>query len=72
MEGKKWRNYSQEKIPITDPNYYGNITKEDLTNILRGDDTSNVAPMIEERVQNLQQVGRILVDKYNGKLKLFK
>jgi len=53
-------------IPITDPNYYSTITKQDLRNILRGDEGSDVAPMIDERVQNLHEVGRILIQKYNS------
>ncbi|XP_043277232.1 queuosine salvage protein [Venturia canescens] len=55
-----------EKVPITSPNYYGSITNEELARILRGDDPNYVAPMIEERVKNLQEVGKILVEKYNS------
>ena len=56
----------QNKIPITEPRYYANITKEELENILLGDEGSGVAPLIDERVKNLRQVGKILVEKYNG------
>lgn len=57
---------TQEGIPIVDPNYYANITCEELGKILRPDDGAGIAPLLEERVKNLQQVGRILLDKFNG------
>ncbi|XP_044021257.1 queuosine salvage protein-like isoform X3 [Aphidius gifuensis] len=55
-----------EGIPIIDPNYYVNITCEELGKILRPDEGAGIAPLLEERVKSLQQVGRILLDKFNG------
>ncbi|XP_008545889.1 queuosine salvage protein [Microplitis demolitor] len=55
-----------EGIPIIDPNYYANITKEVLARVLRADSGAESVPLLEKRVQNLQQVGKVLVDKYNG------
>ncbi|KAK0082210.1 hypothetical protein PV326_007285 [Microctonus aethiopoides] len=56
----------QEGVPIIDPNYFANINKDDLGRILRGDSGSETIPLLDERVQNLQQVGKILVEKYNS------
>nr|CAD7403361.1 unnamed protein product [Timema poppensis] len=55
----------QEGVQITDPNYYCNVSVEQLTHILRSD-TAMPAPMIKERVSNLHEVGKILVNKYKG------
>ncbi|KAK0180909.1 hypothetical protein PV327_003241 [Microctonus hyperodae] len=55
-----------EGVPIIDPNYFANINKNDLGRILRGDSGSETIPLLDERVQNLQQVGKILVEKYNS------
>ncbi|XP_034942797.1 queuosine salvage protein [Chelonus insularis] len=55
-----------EGIPIIDPTYYVNIKKDVLGRILRADSGAEPVPLLDERVQNLQQVGKILVDKYNG------
>ncbi|XP_015108295.1 queuosine salvage protein [Diachasma alloeum] len=55
-----------EGIPIIDPNYYAKITSDDLGRILREDEGSDPPPLLEHRVKNLQQVGKIIVEKYNG------
>lgn len=34
--------------------------------ILREDEGTNPAPLLEHRARNLQQVGKILVEKYNS------
>lgn len=56
----------EEGIPILDPGYYSKITRKELENIFRSDCGTVEIPLIEERVQNLQEVGRVLLEKYNG------
>lgn len=58
--------FFKEGIPILDPCYYSKITKNELENIFRSDINNVEIPLIDERVQNLQEVGRVLLEKYNG------
>ncbi|XP_053687784.1 queuosine salvage protein [Sabethes cyaneus] len=57
----------EEGIDITNPAYYSKITLEELENILRSDDGVTKAPLLEERVQCLHEVGKTLLEKYDGK-----
>ncbi|XP_046753500.1 queuosine salvage protein [Diprion similis] len=50
----------------TDPNVYSKITKENLQFILRGDNPSAKVPLFMERLKCLHEVGRVLVEKYDG------
>lgn len=52
-----------EGTPITDAEYLSNITVADLGRVLRGE---NTIPMIERRVENLREVGEVLLAKYEG------
>uniref|UniRef100_A0A8D8JUU3 Queuosine 5'-phosphate N-glycosylase/hydrolase n=1 Tax=Culex pipiens TaxID=7175 RepID=A0A8D8JUU3_CULPI len=56
----------KEGIDITNPIYYSNITLADLENILRSDDGQTKAPLLEERVRCLHEVGKILIEKYDA------
>lgn len=56
----------EEGIPILDADYLENITVNELRYILRGE---GEASMIEQRVNHLQEVGRVLNLKYNGLFK---
>ncbi|XP_043475508.1 queuosine salvage protein [Leptopilina heterotoma] len=56
----------EEGTPILDPGYYSKITRKELENIFRSDSGTVQIPLIEERVQNLQEVGKVLLEKYNG------
>ena len=53
-------------MPITDPKYYSKITKDELANILRGDEGCCEIPLLQERVNHLHSVGNKLLEKYNG------
>ena len=53
-------------IPLTDPDFYGKISEEDLEKYLMGDDNVS-CPMIKERVSCLHEIGSILKEKYGGK-----
>lgn len=55
-----------EGIDITNPKYYVNVTCTILEHILRGDDKVTKCPLIDERIACLQEVGRKLLDVYNG------
>lgn len=52
---------------ITDPKFYSTITKEELEYILRGDDEVTKIPLLAERLKCLHEVGKVLVEKYDGK-----
>lgn len=54
-------------IDITNAQCYSKITVEELSEILRGDDSSAQVPLVEERVKCLHEVGNVLLEKYHGK-----
>lgn len=54
-----------EGKPMWDPKYYSQITQKEAKVIFQGDDEVSI-PLIEDRVKNLQQAGKILLDKYQG------
>ncbi|XP_055538145.1 queuosine salvage protein [Wyeomyia smithii] len=57
----------EEGIDITNPAYYSKITLAELEKILRSDDGITKAPLLQERVQCLHEVGTTLLEKYDGK-----
>ncbi|XP_060559837.1 queuosine 5'-phosphate N-glycosylase/hydrolase-like isoform X2 [Ruditapes philippinarum] len=52
-------------IPFTNPEYFANITKEQMTDVLRSDSDYDI-PLFEERLTVLREAGRVLVEKYGG------
>lgn len=56
-----------EGIDITNPSLYSEISEEKLQHILRGDDPTTKCPLLRERVECLHEVGKKLLEKYNGK-----
>lgn len=56
-----------EGIPITNPNYYSNIDEATLSHILRSEDGQTSIPLLKQRVECLQEVGKILLAVYGGK-----
>nr|DBA20054.1 TPA: hypothetical protein GDO54_015795 [Pyxicephalus adspersus] len=54
-----------EGIPLTTASYYANITMDQLKHVLRSDSEFPI-PMIEERLEILQQTGKILMEKFGG------
>lgn len=52
-------------IPLTDPSYYASISKEELVKIFKSDSDYDV-PLLEERLQVLQEAGKVLLKKYDG------
>ncbi|OWF56555.1 UPF0553 protein C9orf64 homolog [Mizuhopecten yessoensis] len=52
-------------IPLTDPSYYASISKEELSNIFKSDTVFDM-PLLEDRLQVLQEAGKVLLKKYDG------
>lgn len=52
-------------VPLTDPKYFANITKEDFSNILRSDSEEPI-PLLDERLTVLREAGQVLLKKYDG------
>jgi hypothetical protein len=57
----------QDGIPLTDPKFYSQITSVELDHILRSDNPDAKVPMLEKRTSCLQEVGKQLMEKYQGK-----
>lgn len=55
-----------EGIDIINPVMYSQISEEKLQHILRGDDPSTNCPLLGERVDCLHEVGKKLLEKYDG------
>ena len=58
--------FFQLGIPLTDSYYLSKITLYDVKSILMGDKGSGEIPLIHERLKNLNEIGQVLIDKYNG------
>lgn len=59
----------QENIDITNPNFYATISEDILRNILRSDNSCREVPLIQERMKSLHQVGKVLLEKFDGTFK---
>ncbi|XP_058464891.1 queuosine 5'-phosphate N-glycosylase/hydrolase [Malaya genurostris] len=57
----------KDGINITNPTFYSKITLPELEQILRSDDGQTKVPLLQERVQCLHEVGKTLLQKYDGK-----
>lgn len=55
-----------EGKPMWDPKYYSRITQQDAEIIFRGDDGETDIPLVQNRVKNLHEAGKVLLDKYQG------
>ncbi len=53
----------EENLPILDPDYLAEIPPEDLARLLRG---KGEIPMFVERWRNIQELGRVLRDRFEG------
>ncbi|KAJ2225510.1 hypothetical protein IWW45_007842 [Coemansia sp. RSA 485] len=56
-------------VDMADARVYGNISEELMQMVFRTDDpqSQEQMPMMEHRIRVLHEVGRVLVDKYNGR-----
>lgn len=59
--------FPQDGTPLTDPKFYSQITSVQLDHILRSDNPDAKVPLLEERTVCLQEVGKQLMEKYQGK-----
>lgn len=53
----------EEGVPITDAEYLATMPFADIQRVLRGE---NTIPIIERRLENLHEVGDVLLAKYGG------
>ncbi|KAJ1943521.1 hypothetical protein FBU59_002883 [Linderina macrospora] len=79
LDGQAYRGYwtlcaavnraMREGIPITDAAYLASISKEQTAYVFRTDDpaTQESIPMLDERVAVLNEIGRVLLEKYQGR-----
>ena len=51
-------------VPFLDGNYLARITREELNQVFTGNITM---PMLDEKLEVLHQVGKVLAEKYNGR-----
>lgn len=56
----------KEGIDITNPKYYINLNVDQLKHLFRSDDGKTQIPLIEERERSLKEVGKVLIEKYDG------
>lgn len=59
----------KDGIDVTNPKVYSEFSLDDLENIFRSDDGVTKIPLLMERQQCLQEVGRKLIQKYDGDFK---
>ena len=57
-----------EKIPILDTDYLSQLTNEQARQFFRGKNGVDI-PLLDERVQNLRETGKILREKFHGRFK---
>jgi hypothetical protein len=53
----------EEDIPLWEAQYLSNISCKELAHIFRGEQT---IPLLEQRLDNLHEVGHVLLERYNG------
>jgi hypothetical protein len=53
----------ESRIPITDASFLASLTLKQLKDMLAG---TGVLQLMEERLNNLQELGRVLLEKYKG------
>lgn len=56
----------KEGIDVTNPSFYSKITLDQLKSILRPDNGKTEVPLINERIDCLHEVGKVLLEKYEG------
>jgi hypothetical protein len=54
----------ESKIPLSDASFLASLTLKQLKDVLAG---TGVLQLVEERLRNLQELGRVLLEKYNGR-----
>lgn len=74
--GKEWTGYwslcaalnraIDAKVPITNPTFYGNISRDELDHLFRSD-SSYPMPLLDERLSSLHMAAKVLLEKYDGR-----
>jgi hypothetical protein len=59
----------REGTDITNAAFYSNITLNDVKKIFRGDDGETEVPLIDTRVESLHEVGKVLLERWDGSFK---
>ena len=54
-----------EGVPITSAEYFCNITETQAKKVFRSDSSTDM-PMLKERVQVMNEIGQVLLEKFNG------
>jgi hypothetical protein len=54
----------ESEIPLTDASFLASLTLKQLKDVLAG---KGLLQLMKERLLNLQELGRVLLDKYNGR-----
>ena len=62
-EAAALRRAVEENIPLWDAAYLSTISHEELAHIFRGEQS---IPLLEQRLHNVREVGRVLLERYNG------
>lgn len=55
-----------EGAPILDANYLANITQKQVENLFRSSNGVEI-PLLNKRLENLREAGKVLLEKYSGK-----
>lgn len=53
----------EESVPITEPEFLAEIDRQTVERIFRGE---GVMPLLSERVENLRELGTILIERWKG------
>jgi hypothetical protein len=74
--GKTWDGYwalaaalsrgVAEGMPLTDARWLANLEREELERLLAGDPGTTPIPLIETRLAHLREVGRVLLERWDG------
>ncbi|RLF99873.1 MAG: hypothetical protein DRN47_02705 [Candidatus Wolframiiraptor sp.] len=59
----------EDDIPVLDAKYLAKLTEERALKFLKGDNI--IIPMFEERVKILREIGKVLLEKYEGSFSNF-
>lgn len=53
----------EEQVPLWDAKFLSTISSKEVAHIFRGNET---IPLLDERVQNMREVGRVLLERFDG------
>nr|XP_017007848.2 queuosine salvage protein [Drosophila takahashii] len=56
----------KENVDVINPKFYSEIDLKTLESIFRSDDGETEIPLIQKRLESLHEVGKVLIEKYEG------